>query len=301
MVKDVTSVATSSYRDGTVDVGGRQIAYAEYGSPDGAPVLFFHGTPGSRHLASILDDQATDARIRLLAPERPGLGRSGPAKRYGLLDWSRDVAHLVDALNLDSIGVVGFSGGGPHALAVGAGIEKGQLSMNKLSGIGLLAGSGPPETPQGNTNRSVRAMGVAVRSFPRIANGLFKLGAWIARRRSPTATVGLYSNRPVGEDQEITPDIARMIHQDYCEAFQQGSEHAVRDSKRVLSEWAFDPTAIDIPIAGWYGGADRNVSPAHGEYLAKQIPHADISVEDDLDHLGVLVECGPTAIRWVAP
>lgn len=302
MSKNTNASETESHRGGTIDVGGHQIAYAEYGSPVGAPVLFFHGTPGSRLLASILDAQAAADGIRLIAPERPGIGHSDPVSKYGLLDWSHDITRFVNSLDLDSVGVVGFSGGGPHALAIGAGIEDGFFPTNRLSGVGLLAGSGPPVAPQANIDRSVRALGSAVRSFPRLAIGLFAVGEWIARHRNPAATVGLYSNRSVGTgNEEISPDTARIVHEDYCEAFRQGSKHVVRDSRRFLSEWAFGPASIDVPVVGWYGSEDSNVPPAHGEYLAQQLPDADISVEPDLGHLGVLVDRGPTAIRTVAP
>lgn len=302
MSANTTPSEPESDRGGAVDVGGRQIAYAEYGAPDGAPVLFFHGAPGSRLLASIFDSQAAADSIRVIAPERPGIGHSTPAPNYGLLDWSREMSVFVDALDLDSVGVIGFSGGGPHALAVGAGIDEQSLSKNRISGVGLLAGSGPPAAPQTNIDRSVRALGSAVRRFPRLAIGLFAVGEWIARHRNPTATVGLYSNRSVGTNNgAVAPETARIVHEDYCEAFRQGSIHVVRDSRRFLSDWAFDPATVDAPVVGWYGSEDSNVPPTHGEYLAQQLPDADISVESDLDHLGVLVECGPTAMRTVAP
>jgi len=75
---------------------GRSLAYAEFGDPDGRPVLFFHATPG----------------VRLIAPDRPGVGRSTPQPHRRLLDWPDDVRHLADALGLERFAVVGFSNGG---------------------------------------------------------------------------------------------------------------------------------------------------------------------------------------------
>jgi len=51
---------------------GRTLAYAEYGDLEGAPVLSFHGTPGSRVSASVARETMTRAGVRLIAPERPG-------------------------------------------------------------------------------------------------------------------------------------------------------------------------------------------------------------------------------------
>ncbi|MFC6730555.1 alpha/beta fold hydrolase, partial [Natronoarchaeum mannanilyticum] len=67
---------------------GRTIAYREYGDPDGAPVLFHHGTPGSRILPAAFHEIAREASIQLLAPDRPGQGRSDPAPDADVLDWA---------------------------------------------------------------------------------------------------------------------------------------------------------------------------------------------------------------------
>lgn len=56
---------------------GRTLAYCEYGLPDGKPVLFFHGHPGSRLEFSVFDpgDLASELGLRIIAADRPGHGR----------------------------------------------------------------------------------------------------------------------------------------------------------------------------------------------------------------------------------
>jgi pimeloyl-ACP methyl ester carboxylesterase len=96
---------------------GRSLAYAEFGDPDGRPVLFFHATPGYRRNPWATDAELRSAGVRLIAPDRPGVGRSTPQPHRRLLDWPDDVRHLADALGLERFAVVGFSNGGPHAAA----------------------------------------------------------------------------------------------------------------------------------------------------------------------------------------
>ena len=55
---------------------GRRLACAEYGDPDGLPVLALHGTPGSRLMFALADAAARSRGMRLIAPERPGYGLS---------------------------------------------------------------------------------------------------------------------------------------------------------------------------------------------------------------------------------
>ena len=45
---------------------GRQLGYAEYGDPEGKPILFFHGFPGSRLEPSHLQNIALSNHYRLI-------------------------------------------------------------------------------------------------------------------------------------------------------------------------------------------------------------------------------------------
>ena len=120
-------------RDATVTMpDGRRLAYTEWGLPDGKPVLCFHGTPGSRLWCP--DEEATSAaRVRLIMPDRPGIGRSDPLEGRTLADWPKDVEALADALQISSFAVVGVSAGGPYAAACAA------LIPGRLSGVALVS------------------------------------------------------------------------------------------------------------------------------------------------------------------
>ena len=80
-------------REGTVLLrDGRALGFAEWGNENGAPVVAFHGAPGSRHLALGCEDAAADAGLRLLCLERPGFGLSDPEPERTLISWADDVA-----------------------------------------------------------------------------------------------------------------------------------------------------------------------------------------------------------------
>src|SRR5438132_12266206 len=69
---------------------GGTLGYAEYGDPSGVPVLFFHGTPSSR-LATAPSWSDTSLGVRLIVPDRPGIGLSTYKPKRTLLDWPNDV------------------------------------------------------------------------------------------------------------------------------------------------------------------------------------------------------------------
>ena len=91
----------------------------EYGeSGRGAPVLMLHGTPGGydQILSMVRATAATDARIRVIAPSRPGYLGTPLASGRTPAEQARLYAALLDHLGIDKVVVLGVSGGGPSAL-----------------------------------------------------------------------------------------------------------------------------------------------------------------------------------------
>ncbi len=92
---------------------GRKLEVREYGDPRGHPAFFFHGLIGSHHQASYVADEAKRAGLRLIAPNRPGVGESQFVERKTPLEAVPDVEELAEALRLDEFSVIGISGGAP--------------------------------------------------------------------------------------------------------------------------------------------------------------------------------------------
>jgi len=69
--------AGDASEDGTLLLGGgRRLGYAWYGQPDGEPVLYFHGHPGSRLDARSAWQAAAAEGLRVIALDRTGYGLS---------------------------------------------------------------------------------------------------------------------------------------------------------------------------------------------------------------------------------
>jgi pimeloyl-ACP methyl ester carboxylesterase len=98
---------------------GRRVAWAEWGSPDGQPVLLLHRNPGSR----LLDPDAGStarARARLITIDRPGYGRTDPVADPTRSAVAADVAAVVGDIPFDKVALIGWSGGGMFALEAAA-------------------------------------------------------------------------------------------------------------------------------------------------------------------------------------
>ncbi|MDQ6525451.1 alpha/beta hydrolase [Nocardioides sp. LHD-245] len=126
--------------EGSVAVrAGRRLSFAEYGSPRGPAIVWMHGTPGARRQIPVdARAYAEEAGVRIIGIDRPGIGSSTPHVYANVLDWTADLGLLLDALAVDTLRVIGLSGGGPYALAAGAALpERGE-------GVGVLGESHRP-------------------------------------------------------------------------------------------------------------------------------------------------------------
>ena len=135
---------------------GRRIAYAEWGEPDGFPCLLFHGSPGSRLMGKYFDEPARRAHLRIIAPDRPGFGRSDRVEKYTLLGVAEDALALADGLGLDRFAVVGVSGGAPYVYAIST------LAPERITIGGVISGLAPiaddeAEGRNANLVRTVRS------------------------------------------------------------------------------------------------------------------------------------------------
>ncbi|MFP5322474.1 MAG: alpha/beta fold hydrolase, partial [Acidimicrobiia bacterium] len=98
--------------------GGRRIALDDRGDPDGVPVVYCHGSPDSRLARHPDDALAGVAGVRLLAPDRPGIGHSDPDPDATPASVADDVVALLDRLGIERAGVLSWSTGAVFALAL---------------------------------------------------------------------------------------------------------------------------------------------------------------------------------------
>jgi pimeloyl-ACP methyl ester carboxylesterase len=158
---------------------GRLLAYDEYDAPDGAPIFYFHGSPSSSLEWDLFGDEelANRLNIRVIVPDRPGLGRSEFQSDRRIGDWPADVVALANQLTLGRFAVLGYSGGGPYAAACALKIPE------RLTRVGIVSGTAPFDEPglsDGIDSNSLRFMQLA-RTKPRISRLTLRLMGLMAR------------------------------------------------------------------------------------------------------------------------
>jgi pimeloyl-ACP methyl ester carboxylesterase len=262
---------------------GRRLGYAEWGDPNGWPVLFFHGTPASRLGLEWADDIAAARGARLLSLDRPGHGLSDPAPGRALLDWARDVSAFADALALARFAVSGWSGGGPYVLACAFAIPE------RLTGAAVLSGCGPLVTRAARRSSSDldRAMLNLSRHLPRAAR-LVMRPAVVAARRTPKLAV-----KSIEQDFSPSDLVAfRRVNTDskaavafFLEAVRSGSAGVIDDYRVLASPWGFEPEDIEMPVHFWHGDEDRVVAISEARAVAARMPCATFTLVPAAGHL----------------
>ncbi|GGL70374.1 alpha/beta fold hydrolase [Halocalculus aciditolerans] len=262
---------------------GRSVAYAEYGDPDGPVVFFCHGTPGSRLAGELVDEDARAAGVRVVAPDRPGVGASDAASRSRrIADWATDVAALADHVGADTYRVLGVSGGGPFALACAA------RTPSRVEEAAVVSGLGPPGAPGDDHTLGDRVLFAAGRISPLAA----RLPAWaLARGLAAVEDVeSLVSDPPEPDQRLLAGEVGAAVLADAQEAFADGSAGVARDYALLASDWGFSLDAITVPVAVYHGVEDGNVPYAHGEYVADRVPEATLTTYEEKGHVAGIVE-----------
>src|SRR5262249_35007153 len=107
----------------------RTVGFADYGPPDGLPVIDCHGGPGSRLSSRAGAESAAAAGLRLIGIDRPGYGLSTPWPGRTIVDWVPDALAVAAALAVGRSAVLGSSPGGSYALALAALVPDGVVAV----------------------------------------------------------------------------------------------------------------------------------------------------------------------------
>jgi len=270
---------------------GRELAYEEYGDPAGNPVLSFHGGLSSRLDAAPAHQAALDLGVRLLSPDRPGIGLSTFQPGRRLLDWPADVAAMTDALGIDRFAVMGWSCGGPYAAVCGARMS------DRITAVGLLSSAVPLElvgTTKGLA-RDDRILLFLVRRAPRLAAALLRvtIGEATERRlyreirRSFPAV-----DRAALEERGSIVDAVAFVK----ESMRQGAEGCLQDYRVFGSPWGFDLSEVTVPVQIWEGEEDNTGPPEYRELLLRHLPRAQLSLVPGEGHLSLLQHQAPAIL-----
>jgi pimeloyl-ACP methyl ester carboxylesterase len=267
---------------------GRTIGYAAWGVPDGTPVFFAHGTPGSRWVRfPSLDDPAwlRQRRLRFIGVDRPGYGYSGPRPEAGLLECAEDFVRVADRLGIERFSAIGFSGGGPYVIALVALVPERVEGVAVVSGLGMLD---RPEALEGMDEANAADFEMA-RESPEILATEIEEAAREVRENSWGNVSEISEELPEGDRRILErPDAQALFFGPSQEAVRQGASGWVDDHLRFVRPWPFRLDGIVGTEMRFYHGEDDVLVPAqHAKHLAEGIAGSRLQLYPGEGHFSI--------------
>jgi pimeloyl-ACP methyl ester carboxylesterase len=267
---------------------GRVLAYEEYGIASGFPVLSCHGGLSSRLDAAPAHEAAVAMGVRLISPDRPGMGLSTYQRGRRLVDWPADVTHLMEALGIAEFAAMGWSAGGPYAAICAARME------DRVTAVALLSSAVPLDlygTTRGLSTED-RVLLSLCRRTPWLASALMKVS--IVNASNARLLRAVMRSFPAADRTVLTewgpPDNALAFVR---EAMRQGTEGCVQDYRIFGDPWGFALEEVHVPVDIWEGADDNTGPPGYRAFLKRHIPQATVSVVPGEGHLSLLPHQAP--------
>jgi pimeloyl-ACP methyl ester carboxylesterase len=235
------------------DARRHALAVDDVGDPHGTPVVYLHGGGDSRLSRHPDDSIASSLGVRLVAVDRCGPARSFSSLRA----WAEETAAELEP---ERFGVVGWSAGGPHALALAA------VAPERVTKVALV-GSMPPVDLLGELQRDVRTAVRVARLSPRIAaRGLERWG----RMATP----------PTGD-----PACDDAYARGRVESFRHGGLWLARELAYLGRPWGFELADVRAPVTLWWGEGDWVCPPPIGRAFAERLPCAELRLVEGTHQL----------------
>jgi pimeloyl-ACP methyl ester carboxylesterase len=263
---------------------GRTLAIAECGDPDAFPVFLLHGTPGSRFAGQGDASVYADTGARVITYDRPGYGGSDRFRGRRVVDSVADVAAIADSLGIERFGVTGGSWGGPHSLAVAARLPE------RVTRAACVVGVAPFDMPGFDWFAGMDAVNIeeirwALEGEDVLARELERMTtAWLKRLADDPSKAGEVEFSEADRAVMANPERQEMVRRMLNEAFRQGVWGYVDDALSLIQAWGFDVAEIRVPTRIDYGLTDVLVPHQHGEWLAHNVPNAEVVIDEQGGH-----------------
>jgi pimeloyl-ACP methyl ester carboxylesterase len=267
---------------------GRQLDVTITGPDNGFPLVFHHGTPGSKVQVRAIQRAVHAHDLRLITFSRAGYGDSTRQPGRSVAAAVHDTAALLDHVGADRGLVAGWSGGGPHALASAAGLP------HRIAGALVIAGVAPYGVPDldfvaGMGEDNVREFHLSLRGEDAIRPSLEAERPGLASGDVPTITEAMRTLLPDADKAVLTDELGEDLALNFAEGLKSGVDGWLDDDLAFVRPWGFDLADIAVPTFVWQGSEDLMVPFAHGEWLAKHIPGVTAHLRQGEGHMSIAV------------
>jgi pimeloyl-ACP methyl ester carboxylesterase len=236
---------------------GRTLSWGEYGDPRGFPVVYFADLGSTRLEAALFHEQAKECGLRLLALDRPGLGRSDFLPLSNHDDIVPVLKPLLSHLQIARFAVMARGAGAGFAAAVA------HRMPTQVTAVSLIS---PRTFNHTQGNRMVRAL----RSLCRT---LFRMGISLrdTSRRSLSKRLRRLSDECSAADRKILqqPRIVDVLLTDAAEGVLNGKQGLKQDLKLAWRDWLGQIDALTVPVRLWQTSEEGGAAFARSCLMGK--------------------------------
>lgn len=268
---------------------GRSLDLYVAGPPEADVLLFQTGTPSAALPYAPVVEVMADHGLRYVAFSRAGYGTSTRRAGRSVADVADDVATVLDHVGAARAVTIGWSGGGPHALASAALLPDRILAAATIGGVAPYPADGL-DSLGGMGEENVEEFEAALAGPDALIP--FKERNWPILRAVTGAMVAESLGDLIDDVDRgcLTGDFADWMALAFREGLRESYWGWFDDDMAFVKPWGFELDAIKVPVHIWQGGHDRMVPFAHGEWLAAHIPTAVPHLLEAHGHLSLAID-----------
>ncbi len=265
---------------------GRDLDVIVDGPDSTSALLLINGSP-TGVVASPQEVAAAAAHgLRFVTFGRPGYADSTRLPGRSVADVAPDIRLLAAEIGIDRLFVIGWSGGGPHALACAA------LLPDLVAGAATMAGVAPYDAEgldwlEGMAPENHEEFGAAVADPVALQGLLERYAADLRDVTGDQVADSLGELIPPVDRAALTGDFAGHTAALFRDAVRTGIWGWFDDDLAFIRDWGFGLGEIRVPVSVWQGTEDAMVPFAHGRWLADHVPGATARLLDGEGHLSL--------------
>jgi pimeloyl-ACP methyl ester carboxylesterase len=260
---------------------GRTLGFAEYGPPEGDPILYFHGNPGSRLELTLFDDLESALHrhnLRIFAIDRPGIGLSDFQPRRRFVDWPADVAEFADkVLKLERFNLMTYSAGGPFGAVCALKIP------DRLEKVTLISSPCPFNQPGALEGVGPAFYWKSAKIHPWLTGLILRMAAG-STKLPPFEQAGM-----ARVDYDLIAHLDNFYPRFMAATFKESSRRSTRgpayEASLYVKDWGFSVNDIRKKVDLWHGSLDLNAPLHHLRWLEQRLPEKEIRLFPDEGHV----------------
>jgi pimeloyl-ACP methyl ester carboxylesterase len=268
---------------------GRELEVITQGRDGGMPLIYHSGTPTAAVEFRMLAEPAAALGWQLVRASRPGYAGSLRREGRSVADVVEDTRTILDYLGQYRFVTLGWSGGGPHALATAA------LMPDRCAAAAILASLAPFDAVgldwyAGMAPDNVEEFSAAAESSRALTSFLETQATALATVKGEQVAEVLGQLVDEIDRAALTGEVADYVAEDFRRGVSNGVAGWRDDDLAFVRPWGFDLSDIKVRISVWQGAHDRMVPFEHGRWLAAHIPGARVNLHHDEGHLSLVAQ-----------